>query len=214
MSATTGFGIYTPCNFLAFGSTGIGGHGGGGVIDAGGNPELAPRGFGKAILWTNSLGTIYDWATVPAIGGEGSLIAQAAILAGLGISKSIGTGAILAQPAALAGSGISKSLGLGAILAQSAFISGSGISKSVATGALAAAIAAMNGSGEISGGPAITGSGSLIAAITHILGAGIVRDTWEPETVVGGTWSKESPGSSTWVSESPRSDTWTPEEGL
>jgi hypothetical protein len=109
--------------------------------------------------------------------GTGALLAQAATMAGVGITASLSTdGAISAQAAALAGVGLSTSLSTdGAIASQVATLAGVGLSASSGTGALVAQLAALAGSGlSLS-----TGTGILLAAVATLAGVGLV------ETIAG-----------------------------
>jgi hypothetical protein len=63
---------------------------------------------------------------VPAVTGTGALTAQAAALAGAGVSSSTGTGALSSQAAQITGAGTSASTGTGALAAQAATIAGAG----------------------------------------------------------------------------------------
>lgn len=109
-----------------------------------------------------------------AIAGSGSPDAQSADVDGAGTSSSASTdGAISAQAATVAGSGLSTSTGTGAPAAQAASASGSGLSASLGTGALAAGAADVTGEGEVSGDVNVTGTGALVAQAADVTASGL-----------------------------------------
>lgn len=67
MTTVTGFGQHAPLNHTVFGSTTVGGHGGGGVVDKGSreNDSRNDPKVGPSRNWTQFLGTVYDHVTVP-----------------------------------------------------------------------------------------------------------------------------------------------------
>lgn len=83
------------------------------------------------------------------ITGTGVLLADDAVIDGVGISSSSGTGALVSAVSILAGTGLSTSLGTGILQAASSFMAGVGLSLSTGTGILLSTLSTLVGLGGI-----------------------------------------------------------------